>query len=647
MRYYAFVSYNSADEKWAKWLQHSLEYYHVPSALCKEYSNLPKKIRPVFWYKQDLSGTKLKDALSKELENSKFLIVICSPDSAKSEWVNDEVLSFIKQGKGDKIIPFIVGGVPHAKNTNEECFPPALLGLKRDEEIRGIDVIRKEGKWHALVDVIATMFGIRFDELWERHKKRRRRIVFLSILSLLAVLAVCVAWRVSVKKELITQAKFIAAEAEKLAKEGDWYMCIKLLNYVGRNNKYSLKNAYFEHAIRTLDCNYKFPERRFIHDGRVNSVVFSPDGKYVVTASSDETSKIWSVESGERLQDLWHDDRVNSVVFSPDGKYVVTASSDNTSKIWSAETGECFHTLSHDKSVNSAVFSPDSRYVVTASRDNTSKIWLAETGECLHTLSHDEVVYSAVFSPDGRYVVTASSDYKSKFIVRIWLVRRGNCVRTMYYDHYIESVSFGPDGRYVVTCSGDKAQLWSVTNGNCIVIMNHSDRVGDDIAIDSTGRYIVTCCDNVAYLWPVSLDIIYKLYEMVDVVFSSNEKYILGYDEIGRAKLWDIEHDRYLTNINNELKVYSEFSSDGKYIVTSNYGIKFKLWSIENDSCISTINNGDYVRDSKFSPDGRHIVTLCDNDDEIINLWTIGNGRLIKIYHKNGIDNTVFSPDGN
>ena len=289
MRYYAFVSYNSADEKWAKWLQHSLEYYHVPSALCKEYSNLPKKIRPVFWYKQDLSGTKLKDALSKELENSKFLIVICSPDSAKSEWVNDEVQSFIKQGKGDKIIPFIVGGVPHAKNPNEECFPPALLGLKRDEEIRGIDIRRKEGKWHALVDVIATMFGIRFDELWERHKKRRRRIVFLSVLSLLAVLAVCVAWRVSVKKELITQAKFIAAEAEKLAEEGDRYMCIKLLNYVANNNKESLNDEYFEHAVRSLDCNYKFPERFLVHEGGVNSAIFSNDGRYIVTASNDKT----------------------------------------------------------------------------------------------------------------------------------------------------------------------------------------------------------------------------------------------------------------------------------------------------------------------------------------------------------------------
>ena len=186
-KYYAFISYNSADEKWANWLQHEIEYYHVPSTLCKEHPELPKKIRPIFWYKKDLSGTKLKQALHNELGASKYLIVICSPASAKSDWVNEEVSSFIQQGKEDKIIPFIVNGTPHAANPDEECFPPALQMLSRDEEIRGIDMRRKEGKAHALVDVIATMFGLRFDDLWQRHERRKRQIRNLTI-GILAIL---------------------------------------------------------------------------------------------------------------------------------------------------------------------------------------------------------------------------------------------------------------------------------------------------------------------------------------------------------------------------------------------------------------------------------------------------------------------------
>ena len=333
MKYYAFISYSSADEKWAKWLHHSLEYYHVPKALCKKYPNLPSKIRPVFWYKQDISGVKLKESLYKELSVSKYLIVICSPDSAKSVWVNDEIVSFIEQGKGNKIIPFIVRGNPHAKNAEEECLPPALLCLNRDEEIRGVDVRKNTEKQRALVDVIATMFGIRFDELWGRHKKAWIRQVIISVLSIIAVLAVYAAWRVSVKKEHIIEAKFIAAEAEKLA-AGDINMCVKLLDYVGRNNKQSVKVPNFEHAVRSLDCNYKIPIRNFIHDDCVNSAVFSPDGRYVVTASRDRISKLWSAETGKLIHSFGHDNAINSAGFSPDGRYIVTSSSDKTSKIW-------------------------------------------------------------------------------------------------------------------------------------------------------------------------------------------------------------------------------------------------------------------------------------------------------------------------
>lgn len=112
-KYYAFISYNGNDEHWAKWLHKKLEYYKIPSALRKQHIGLPKHVRPVFWYKQDLSGTKLTSSLHKELEASKYLIVICSPHSAQSAWVNDEVQDFINQGKEERIIPFIVEGIAY------------------------------------------------------------------------------------------------------------------------------------------------------------------------------------------------------------------------------------------------------------------------------------------------------------------------------------------------------------------------------------------------------------------------------------------------------------------------------------------------------------------------------------------------------
>lgn len=187
--YYAFISYSTADEKWAKWLHKHLENYNLPSALRRTNNSLPKYIRPVFWYKTDLSGTELHSALERELTSSRHLVLICSPESAKSEWVNDEVKSFVESNRTDSIIPFIVSGQPDKPEDADYCYPPVLRDMPRTQMLRGIDV-SKVGKQHALIDVVSTMFGLRFDALWQRHKRARiRRNVGFALLALLLVLA--------------------------------------------------------------------------------------------------------------------------------------------------------------------------------------------------------------------------------------------------------------------------------------------------------------------------------------------------------------------------------------------------------------------------------------------------------------------------
>lgn len=202
--YYAFISHSSKDEKIAKWLCKQLEGYRIPTAIQKDY-HAPKNLKPIFLYEIDLSKNVLKSALESELIDSHYLIVICSPIAAKSSHVNDEVQHFIDSGRYDKIIPFIVEGTPFASlkgDVENECFPPALVALKDTaKELRGID-IREEQKHRgskkaAVIDVIATMLGVRVDVLWDRYKKRQiKQIIFLSFLLLCSLLiSVCVCSR--------------------------------------------------------------------------------------------------------------------------------------------------------------------------------------------------------------------------------------------------------------------------------------------------------------------------------------------------------------------------------------------------------------------------------------------------------------------
>ena len=182
--YFAFISYKREDEKWAKWLQKKLESYGFPVSLRKENPSLPAKIRPIFRDQSELSGGNLKEEIEKGLAGSKYLIVICSPRAAKSPWVSKEVQYFIDHGKEEYIIPFIIGGYPNAANPEDECFPEGLRQLSGEREILGVN-INEMGRDAAAIKVIARMFCLRFDTLWQRHERAKRRKRFAVVISVI------------------------------------------------------------------------------------------------------------------------------------------------------------------------------------------------------------------------------------------------------------------------------------------------------------------------------------------------------------------------------------------------------------------------------------------------------------------------------
>ena len=164
--YYAFISYKSEDAEWAIWLQHELEHYHLPTSFNGN-DDVRQELRPVFRDIDELSAGNLPDQIKRALVNSQNLIVVCSPQAAKSPWVNQEVETFISLGKTECIFPFIVEGT-----SPSEFFPPALLNLPKNKERLGGDV-SKNGRDAAFVKVVAGMIGVGFDSLWNRYEKEK------------------------------------------------------------------------------------------------------------------------------------------------------------------------------------------------------------------------------------------------------------------------------------------------------------------------------------------------------------------------------------------------------------------------------------------------------------------------------------------
>lgn len=186
---YAFISYNHRDVKIAKWLHKKLESYKLPTEIHNEFED-SKYLRPVFRDQEDLDAGVLGDELRKHLESSKYLVVICSPNSAKSEWVSNEVRTFIEWGRLEYIIPFIIEGTPNSGDENE-CFPKSLIEYVEehpDRELLGIS-IAEVGREKAFVRVVSRMLGVSFDELWKRHERERKRRILMTSVSTPIVLS--------------------------------------------------------------------------------------------------------------------------------------------------------------------------------------------------------------------------------------------------------------------------------------------------------------------------------------------------------------------------------------------------------------------------------------------------------------------------
>ena len=195
-KYRAFLSYSHRDTKWATWLHKSLESYRPPKQLVGTVTPrgpVPKRLAPIFRDREELaSATDLGSLLKEALRQSACQIVICSPASASSKWVNEEILAFKRLGREDRIFALIVGGEPYASydpaHADEECFPPALryklgadgeLSTVRTEPIAADARPGKDGRSNAKLKLIAGLLAVGFDGLRQREQRRRQRQLFM------------------------------------------------------------------------------------------------------------------------------------------------------------------------------------------------------------------------------------------------------------------------------------------------------------------------------------------------------------------------------------------------------------------------------------------------------------------------------------
>lgn len=324
--YFAFISYKREDEKWAKWLQKKLESYSLPTAIRKENPDLPNKIRPVFRDESELSGGNLKAEIEKGLNSSKYLIVICSPRSAQSPWVSKEVQHFIDQAREEYIIPFIIGGIPNASNSEDECFPEGLRQLTGEKEILGIN-INEMGREAAVIKIIARMFNLRFDSLWQRFEraKRLKFIICLLLLFLAILTIILLCWQyfeIEKKRSDIT-----AMHGMELLKEGNAFGAIEVMTNVFEDTW--LPTYKLQYALRAtynrINHEAYSPIAILSHnEGIARAIAISPNAELFASGDDNGNLYIGYVKSGKIRYTIRTGGKlIEHVAFSMDNKKVV------------------------------------------------------------------------------------------------------------------------------------------------------------------------------------------------------------------------------------------------------------------------------------------------------------------------------------
>ncbi|MBW4566957.1 MAG: AAA-like domain-containing protein [Tolypothrix carrinoi HA7290-LM1] len=386
------------------------------------------------------------------------------------------------------------------------------------------------------------------------------------------------------------------------------------------------------------------------HQGFVQKVRFSPDGKTIATASFDNTAKLWSADGRELLTLNGHTQAVVDVSFSPDGQTIATASRDGTVKFWNRQ-GKLLKTLNAHKNsvVWSVSFSPDGKKIATASEDNTVKLWTSD-GRLLKTLTdHKNEVYSVSFSPDGKTIATASADET----VKLWDIE-GKLLHTFTgHKYWVSSALFSPDGQIIASASADKTViLWDVNKKTkLLTIIGHKKTVIDVVFSPNSQNIATASADKTVKVWQRRNGVLLQTLEghqdeVSSVSFNPQGNILASASNDNTVKLWQV-NDWLTSFTGHDDSIYSvDISRKGNIIATASGDATVKLWNLQGQELKTLVGHSDTVASATFSPDGKMIAT--GSNDKTIRLWNL-QGQLIKTLaeHIDSITSVSFSPDGN
>ncbi|MDO4584232.1 MAG: WD40 repeat domain-containing protein [Planctomycetia bacterium] len=323
------------------------------------------------------------------------------------------------------------------------------------------------------------------------------------------------------------------------------------------------------------------------HDGYIEDLCFSPDGKKLASCGTDRTLRVWDVKSGREL-DCWkeHSDRINSVEFSPDGKQLLTGGEDKVMRLWEVRTGRILGVFPQQRPIRDALFSPngklllagdnggyvviydaqtgkrvrnfkanpggiasmavmDNRTLLTCGWDGTFHSWDFVTGKLRGNIAHPKGVARVTLSADGKWMATSCEDH----VVRIFNVATGKLYNSI--PHHCTGLALTADGKFVLGGRYDyTVKMWESETGKLEHEFNYRGSPINKVALTTTevnlsgesAREEPVDEENLATIpekeriLSLSMDHSMKLWEekngtLLESTLAAEELYAIAYDE--------------------------------------------------------------------------------------------------------------------
>lgn len=496
--YDAFISYRHADlDKYvAETLHKRLEAFKLPhSASRNRLEGEKTRIRRIFRDKDELPiASDLASPIMTALNESEYLIVICSPRTPESIWVKREIETFISLHGRDHVLAVLIEGEP------EESFPPALMTARKEVTLEdGTKSLQKVAVEPLAADVrgntrhevtknikkemlrlAAPLFDCSYDDLKQRHRQRRIKRIITAALIINAFLICFGSFSTIQALRISRQAKQIQQQSEEIKQQSD-----------------QIVQQYQEILVSSLNTLADTALRLLDEGDRMKSILVA---KAALPASSQDketplvphaeyalADSLYVYENESQLlsdRALDHDTDVQFMIPSPSGERLLTLDSTNIGTIWDTVTGEPLATFIaandslYQANENSFAFVSENELVYYA--DNRVKRYNFSTKGTLWE-TEDSYLYAYTFSADR--TLLAATNYDE---IRVYDLTDGS-IKTTYQageeQHYLGQVmTFSPDSRLLAFTTNDTR---GETSGNVSVLQLSSGSVTKSIVTEN------------------------------------------------------------------------------------------------------------------------------------------------------------------